>query len=515
VNNALSISGWGARRIKGYCKLLIGVASLLLLACAAAPSMASAAHYGIDVSAYQAPINWPAVAASGQRFAIIKATDGTSGGNSYFASDYRAAKANGLIATGYHWGRPDYGQAELQADRVIDAMNWSNDGKTMPPMLDIEYGTMVGSGNCYNLSPSALVGWVQRFVNRVTARIGRGPMIYTNAYWWNDCTASNTSFGHLPLVIANYGAAPSPLPAGWNTYAIWQFTETGRISGINGNVDRDVTRDDNTLAQLTGGSGPPPTPSTYQVDTNAAAPGYDRPGGTKTGTLNKGTNYVYCRRIGPKVTSGSSYNSWWLKTDLDTGQQGQWVSAIYLSKWGNDEAKDNSGKLIPLCDQPYGTIGTKWNAIGGGSSVIGWPTLPEMAAKKNGRFQQFERGIILWKSDVAHVIRGAILDRFWANGGEEKLGFAKMDEAAAAKSPGGTIGRYQYFDDGVILWSAATGAYWVHGAIEQKFASSGREAKLGYPKGEEVAEGTSGRKQVFQNATIHWTAAKGAWVTTP
>jgi hypothetical protein len=262
------------------------------------------------------------------------------------------------------------------------------------------------------------------------------------------------------------------------------------------------------------GGGAPPT-ATYQVDTNAAAPGYDRPGGTKTGTLNKGTNYVYCRRIGPKVTSGSSYNSWWLKTDLDTGQQGQWVSAIYLSKWGNDEAKDNSGKLIPLCDQPYGTIGTKWNAIGGGSSVIGWPTLPEMAAKKNGRFQQFERGIILWKSDVAHVIRGAILDRFWANGGEEKLGFAKMDEAAAAKSPGGTIGRYQYFDDGVILWSAATGAYWVHGAIEQKFASSGREAKLGYPKGEEVAEGTSGRKQVFQNATIHWTAAKGAWVTTP
>ncbi|MFT4048937.1 MAG: peptidoglycan DD-metalloendopeptidase family protein [Solirubrobacterales bacterium] len=268
------------------------------------------------------------------------------------------------------------------------------------------------------------------------------------------------------------------------------------------------------VSQNCGGGGTP-GPSAYTVDTYAAAPGYDKPGGTRTGTLNAGTNYVYCRRIGPKVTQGSSYNSWWLKTDLDTGPAGQWVSAIYLSRWGNDEAKDNSGNTIPLCDQPYGTIGAKWNAIGGGASVLGWPTLPEMDAKKGGRFQQFQNGIILWKPNVAQVIRGAILDRFWASGGEEKLGFATMDEAAAATAPNGTKGQYQYFDDGVILWSAATGAHWVHGAIEQKFASSGREAALGYPTGEEVAEGTNGRKQAFQKSTIHWNPTQGAWITTP
>ncbi|MFT4048938.1 MAG: GH25 family lysozyme [Solirubrobacterales bacterium] len=481
----------------------------------ASASGASAAHYGIDVSAYQAPINWSQVAASGQRFAIIKATEGGYYTNPYFAADYRNAKQAGLVAGAYHWGRPDNGDPEGQADKVLSVAPYSNDGKTLPPMLDIEYGTAVGSGNCYNLSPAGLVGWIQRFVNRIQARIGRGPMIYTNAYWWNQCTGSNVMFGNLPLVIANYGSAPSPLPAGWSTYAIWQFTESGSVGGIGGNVDRDVTHDDNTLAQLTNGSTPPAPVTTYQVDTYAAAPGYDKPGGTRTGTLNAGTNYVYCRRIGPKVTQGSSYNSWWLKTDLDTGPAGQWVSAIYLSRWGNDEAKDNSGNTIPLCDQPYGTIGAKWNAIGGGASVLGWPTLPEMDAKKGGRFQQFQNGIILWKPNVAQVIRGAILDRFWASGGEEKLGFATMDEAAAATAPNGTKGQYQYFDDGVILWSAATGAHWVHGAIEQKFASSGREAALGYPTGEEVAEGTNGRKQAFQKSTIHWNPTQGAWITTP
>jgi GH25 family lysozyme M1 (1,4-beta-N-acetylmuramidase) len=509
----MSTGRW-ARAARIRIALLAAVASVCVLGIGA--GNASAVHYGIDVSAYQNPINWTKVAASGQRFTMIKATEGGYYTNPYFASDYKAAKAAGLVATGYHWGRPDNGDPVGQADRVLNAMNWSNDGRTMPPMLDIEFGNLVGSGYCYNLSASALVSWIRSFVNRVQARIGRGPIIYTNTYWWNDCTGGNTSFGNLPLAIANYGAAPSPLPAGWSTYAIWQFTESGSVNGISGNVDRDVTRDDNTLAQLTNGSYTPPSiPSTYQVDTYDNAPGYDRPGGTKTGTLNKGTNYVYCRRIGPKVTVGSGYNSWWLKTDLDVGPTNQWVSAVYLSKWGNEEAKDNSGNAIPLCDQPYGTIGTKWNAIGAGSSVLGWPTLPEMDAKKGGRFQQFQNGIILWKPNVAQVIRGAILDRFWASGGEEKLGFATMDELPAGTAPNGTKGQYQYFDDGVILWSAATGAHWVHGAIEQKFASSGREAALGYPTSEEVAEGTNGRKQTFQKSTIHWTPSQGAWITTP
>ncbi|GAB3654709.1 hypothetical protein GCM10027589_13570 [Actinocorallia lasiicapitis] len=92
-------------------------------------------------------------------------------------------------------------------------------------------------------------------------------------------------------------------------------------------------------------------PVKYTVDTFANAPGYSSPGGTRTGTLNAGTNYVYCRVWGPNVQVGSSFNHWWLRTDLDTGSpwQNQYVSAYYLSRWGNDQAKDNSGRDIPTC----------------------------------------------------------------------------------------------------------------------------------------------------------------------
>lgn len=94
-----------------------------------------------------------------------------------------------------------------------------------------------------------------------------------------------------------------------------------------------------------------PAPGRYWVDTFANAPGRATPGGTRTGTLYAGRNYAYCKKWGPNVQVGSSYNHWWLKTDLDSGSpwQGQWVSAYYLSRWGSDVVKDDDGRTIPTC----------------------------------------------------------------------------------------------------------------------------------------------------------------------
>jgi hypothetical protein len=110
------------------------------------------------------------------------------------------------------------------------------------------------------------------------------------------------------------------------------------------------------IDQTAAGQPVPPPPGshpygTYEVDTFANAPGYSTPGGTRTGTLHGGTNYVYCKREGPVVSEGSAHNKWWLLTDLDEGSpwQNQWVSAFYLSRWGNDEARDNSGAEIRTC----------------------------------------------------------------------------------------------------------------------------------------------------------------------
>lgn len=88
----------------------------------------------------------------------------------------------------------------------------------------------------------------------------------------------------------------------------------------------------------------------WWVDTFATAPVYASPTSTtQTGTLNKGTSYVYCKVWGRKIGSDTTYNHWWLRTDPDSGPGNQYVSAYYLSRWGNDEAKDNRGTVIPNC----------------------------------------------------------------------------------------------------------------------------------------------------------------------
>ena len=88
----------------------------------------------------------------------------------------------------------------------------------------------------------------------------------------------------------------------------------------------------------------------HGVDIYADAPVYASPTSTaQTGTLYKGTDYVFCKAWGRMIGTSTTYNHWWLRTDPDVGPAGQYVSAYYLSRWGNDEAKDNNGTVIPDC----------------------------------------------------------------------------------------------------------------------------------------------------------------------
>ncbi len=133
---------------------------------------------------------------------------------------------------------------------------------------------------------------------------------------------------------------------------------------IGGTAAYLLTRDDGTPQTQTPPAGQTSTPTAtaeptpteraqFLVDIFANAPGYAQPGtGAQTGTLSKGTHPVYCKVWGPSVgRSATVYNHWWLLTDLDSGstRNDQYISAYYLTRWGNDEAKDNSGNEIPDC----------------------------------------------------------------------------------------------------------------------------------------------------------------------
>jgi len=197
---------------------------------------------GADVSGYQGNVNWSSAASAGARFVYIKATEGTSYTNPYFAQQYNGSYNQGLIRGAYHFALPGNSSGTTQANYFVDhGGGWSADGKTLPPALDMEYNPY--GATCYGLSASAMVTWVRDFSNRVHARTNRYPIIYTSTSWWSQCTGNNSSFGSTnPLWIPRYGSSVGTLPAGWSYQTIWQYADSGSMPGdqdrFNGAYDR-------------------------------------------------------------------------------------------------------------------------------------------------------------------------------------------------------------------------------------------------------------------------------------
>ncbi|WP_091559207.1 GH25 family lysozyme [Arthrobacter sp. ok362] len=188
---------------------------------------------GLDVSGYQPTVNWPAQYSMGARFAYVKASEGLSYRSPTFASQYSGSLNAGLMRGAYHFALPSVSTGAAQADYFINSGGgWSPDGKTMPPLLDIEYNPYATLGNtCYNMSAAAMVGWLKDFSNRMLSRTGRLPMIYTTAGWWSQCTGNSGAFGNQPLHLASYSTYVGNVPNGWGTYSVWQYSSTGPFAG--------------------------------------------------------------------------------------------------------------------------------------------------------------------------------------------------------------------------------------------------------------------------------------------
>lgn len=146
--------------------------STLLASLAAISAPALASVQGFDISHYQGTVNFAGAYNSGARFVIIKATEGTSYTDPGFSDHYNGATNAGLIRGGYHFAHPDESSGASQANFFLaNGGGWSNDGITLPGMLDIEYAP---SGNtCYGLSTSAMTSWIADFVNTYHAKTGR------------------------------------------------------------------------------------------------------------------------------------------------------------------------------------------------------------------------------------------------------------------------------------------------------------------------------------------------------
>jgi len=203
---------------------------------------------GVDVSDYQGSVTWSDVKSAGIDFAIARISDG-SDLDTEFSANWSGMASAGLVRGAYQYFEPGQ-DPTTQADIVVSAVGKLGAGD-LPVTADME--TTGGE------SSATIVANLKTWAAAVQAGTGKAPMIYTAEGYW-DSDVDSSAFSSDPLWVANWGVSCPDLATGWSSWEVWQYSDSGSVSGISGDVDLDEFN--GTLSQLQtfagGGTSPPP-----------------------------------------------------------------------------------------------------------------------------------------------------------------------------------------------------------------------------------------------------------------
>ncbi len=191
--------------------------------------------HGIDVSRWQGDINWSQVKSAGVSFAYLKATEGGDVADPKFDTYWQSAKQAGVRRGAYHYYyfcRPAAEQARWFIKHV------PRDASALPHVLDMEWNPR--SKTC-TLKPegSKVRAEADRFLDILEAHYGRRPVIYTTVDFYHE-----TGIGRLrdtEFWLRSVAGHPRKVYPG-ASWQFWQYTGTGLVPGIEGNVDLNVFR---------------------------------------------------------------------------------------------------------------------------------------------------------------------------------------------------------------------------------------------------------------------------------
>lgn len=195
---------------------------------------------GIDISHHNGRINWGKVKKNhkGIKFVYIKATEGATHTDSYYSYNLKHARKKGILAGSYHFFnyRRTAKEQFRNFSKAVDANK-----QDIIPMVDFEkYGSQRNADNA--------IKELKKFCQLIKEHYGVYPMIYTNERIYNELLWRE--FGKYHLFIANYKSR-EPSLKGNARYTIWQYSEKGRLEGVDENVDFNRFHPDFSIHSIT------------------------------------------------------------------------------------------------------------------------------------------------------------------------------------------------------------------------------------------------------------------------
>lgn len=195
------------------------------------------ARAGIDVSTHQKDVDWQSVAADGIEFVMLRLghrgyTEGGLFLDQTFEQNLRGALDAGLDVGVYFFSQavtPE--EAVEEADYVLEAL----DGQALAFPVAFDWESIPGDeARTDSLDGETMTRCAAAFCNRI-ANAGYRPAVYfnqTQGYLRYDLR----ELTDYELWLAEYGTVPNF----YYHFDLWQYSQTGRVDGIQGDVDLDL-----------------------------------------------------------------------------------------------------------------------------------------------------------------------------------------------------------------------------------------------------------------------------------
>lgn len=184
---------------------------------------------GIDVSQWQGYIDFEAVRRAGVELVYIKASEGTDLVDPFFFRNYANASNAGLPVGFYHYltarSVEETGAEAYHFVETVEGLR--NDARLVMDIEDIA-----------GLTREEVNRIAGAFLKAVQEYSGKMPAIYAGAD--NAAQILGEELVVYPLWIAEYDVDEPTMDNLWETWAGWQYTDMGRVAGIQGHVDRDI-----------------------------------------------------------------------------------------------------------------------------------------------------------------------------------------------------------------------------------------------------------------------------------
>lgn len=192
---------------------------------------------GIDVSKWQKEIDWDKVKNEGVDFAIIRcgyrgSVTGSLVEDPYFEQNIKGAQAAGIKVGVYFF---------TQAVNEVEAVEEASMVISLVRDYELQYPVFIdtegagGNGRADSLNVEERTAVCEAFCTTVK-NAGLEAGVYASRNWYNNKLTANTLESHA-IWLAEYRSVP--LYQGY--YQMWQYTSKGKINGINGNVDLNVS----------------------------------------------------------------------------------------------------------------------------------------------------------------------------------------------------------------------------------------------------------------------------------